>query len=114
MSFQINELPYSQFEQLGMSRKDVITMPALDLANLLEGRRTSLIGLTITLKEGIPPIHTEAKLSLIRNLDNTVSLGVHPIQSKPINSIEANEEQWNRLLKGEVVVKESKALNGSM
>ncbi|QMU26556.1 DUF4099 domain-containing protein [Adhaeribacter radiodurans] len=114
MSFQIKDLPYSQFEQLGMSRKDVITMPAHELANLLEGRRTGLISLRIHLKEGMKPIEAQAKLSLTRNPDNTLSLGVHPILARPVNNIEANEEQWNKLLKGEAIVKNSKALNGSI
>jgi len=114
MSFQIKDLPYSQFEQLGMSRKDVITMPAQDLANLLEGNRTGLISLRIHLQEGMKPIEAQAKLSLTRNPDNTLSLGVHPILARPVNNIEANEEQWNKLLKGEAIVKNSKALNGSI
>jgi len=114
MKFDIKELPFAQFEQLGMNRKDVITLPPQQLADMLNGHRTGLISLKIELGEGMKPITTEAKLSLTRNPDNTVSLGVHPILVKPINSIEATPEQWEKMLKGEAILKDSKAFNGAM
>jgi hypothetical protein len=114
MSFQIKDLPYAQFEQLGMSRRDVITMQPQDLADLLNGHRTGLISLKIQLGEGMKPIQTQAKLSLTRNPDNTLSLGVHPILAKPINTIEASPEQWAKMLTGEPIVKASKSYNGTI
>lgn len=114
MKFDIKELPYAQFEHLGMNKRDVITMPAQDLATLLNGGRTGLLPLTITLGQGMQPIQAQAKLSLMRNPDNTLSLGVHPILSKPANTIDATPEQWAQLLKGEPIVKDSKAYNGSV
>lgn len=114
MSFQIKDLPYAQFEQLGMSKRDVITMPAQELGDMLNGHRTGLVSLKIELGQGMQPIQTQAKLSLMRNPDNSLSLGVHPILAKPVNNIEASPEQWEKLLKGEPIVKESKALNGTI
>jgi hypothetical protein len=114
MSFQIKDLPYAQFEQLGMSKRDVLKMNAQDLVNMLEGGRTSLLSLKISLGEGMPPIQADVKLSLIRNPDNTLSLGVHPIMAKATNTIEATPEQWERMLKGEPIVKDSKTYNGSI
>lgn len=114
MSFQIKDLPYAQFEQLGMSRKDVITMPPQELADLLNGHRSGLISLKIDLGQGMQPILTQAKLSLMRNPDNTLSLGVHPILAKPENTIEATAEQWTKMLKGEPIVKDSRAFNGTI
>jgi len=114
MSFQIKDLPYAQFEQLGMSRKDVITMPPQELANMLDGGRTGLVSLKIDLGEGMKPIQAEAKLSLTRNPDNTLSLNVHPILARPTNTIDATAEQWEKMLKGEPIVKDSKSYNGTL
>lgn len=114
MSFDFKDLPYAQFEQLGMSKRDVIKMPPDELANMLNGHRTNLIPLTINLGEGMKPFQTDAKLSLIRNPDNTVSLGIHPILAKPTNTIDATPEQWEKMLKGEPIIKDSKSYNGSL
>jgi hypothetical protein len=114
MSFQAKDLPYAQFEQLGMSKKDVINMPIQELTDMLNGGRTGLISLKINLGPGMQPIQAQAKLSLMRNPDNTLSLGVHPILAKPVNTIEATPEQWDKILKGEPIVKESRALNGAI
>jgi hypothetical protein len=114
MSFNIKDLPYAQFEQLGMSKRDVITMPVQELADMLNGHRSGLMTLKIDLGQGMQPFHTQAKLSLMRNPDNSLSLGVHPILPKPVNTIEASPEQWEKMLKGEPIVKESRALNGTI
>ncbi|QNF31360.1 DUF3945 domain-containing protein (plasmid) [Adhaeribacter swui] len=114
MKFDIKDLPYSQFEQLGMSKRDVIKMNPQDLASMLNGGRTNLIPLTIALGNGINPIEAEVKLSLVRNPDNTVSLNVHPIQNQPKNTIGAIPAQWEQLLKGEIIIKEAKTFNGSV
>lgn len=114
MKFDMKDLPYFQFEQLGLSKRDVVNMNPEDLAGMLNGGRTRLLPLTISLGNGINPIQAEVKLSLVRNADNTVSLNVHPILNEPKNTIDANPQQWERLLKGELVLKESKALNGTL
>lgn len=114
MNFDIKKLPYNQFEQLGMSKKDVLTMDPHQLADMLHGKRSGLIPLTISLGEGMSPIRVDAKLSLSSNPDGTLSVGVHPILAKPTNSIGATPEQWDRMIKGEPVVKDSKSLNGTI
>lgn len=114
MKFDIKDLPYSQFEQLGMTKRDVLNMKPDELANMLNGGRTSLLSLTIPLADGMKPIQADVKLSLIRNPDNTLSLGVHPIQQQPKNTIDATSEQWEKLLKGEAIVKDAKAYNGTI
>jgi len=114
MSFDIKDLPYAQFEQLGMSKKDVIKMPPQELASMLTGGRSSLLPLKIDLGGGMKPIQAEAKLSLTRNPDNTLSLNIHPILSKPTNTIEATPEQWEKMLRGEPIIKDSKSYNGTL
>ncbi|WP_181308801.1 DUF4099 domain-containing protein [Rufibacter sp. XAAS-G3-1] len=114
MSFDIKDLPYSQFEQIGMSKKDVINMKDEDLSKMLNGGRTSLVPLSIPLGEGMQPLQQEVKLSLSRNPDNTLSLGIHPVLAKAANTIGATPEQWDKLLKGEPIVKDTRAFNGQM
>ena len=114
MSFDIKDLPYSQFEQIGMSKKDVINMKDEDLSKMLNGGRTGLVPLSIPLGDGMQPLQQEVKLSLSRNPDNTLSLGIHPVLAKASNTIGATPEQWDKLLKGEPIVKETRAFNGQM
>jgi len=114
MNLDIKNLPYAHFERLGMSRKDVVTMSPQELASMLKGGRTGLLPLKIELGKGVRPFQVEAKLSLSQNLDKTLSLEVHLIQAKPTNTIDATPEQWEKMLKGELIVKNSKAHNGSI
>ncbi|PTX13172.1 uncharacterized protein DUF3945 [Pontibacter mucosus] len=111
MNFDIKDLPYGQFERLGMNKKDVLSMKSEDLVNLLTGRRTSLN--TYTIKDtNLEPLTVDAKLSLKMNPDNTLSLMIHPIRREIQNEIGASKQELEKLLDGELLVKPFKSLNG--
>lgn len=114
MRFDIKDMPYAQFEQLGMSKRDVLNMKPDELVSMLNGGRSGLMNLKIPLGEGMQPIQADVKLSLIMNPDNTISLGVHPIQAQPKNTIGATPVEWEKMLQGEPIIKNSKAYNGSI
>ncbi|ARS38065.1 DUF4099 domain-containing protein [Pontibacter actiniarum] len=111
MNFDIKDLPYGQFERLGMNKKDVLSMKSDDLVSLLTGRRTSLH--TFTIKEAsLEPLTVDAKLSLKMNPDNTLSLLIHPIRREIQNEIGASKQELEKLQNGELLVKPFKSLNG--
>ena len=68
------ELPYSQFQKLGMDKETVLNMPKSDLQKLLRGDKTDIMDLKLNDNSRIP---SEVKLSLIRESDNSVKLLVH-------------------------------------
>ncbi|PRY09058.1 uncharacterized protein DUF3945 [Pontibacter ummariensis] len=111
MNFDIKDLPFAQFEKLGLSRKDVLNMKPEDLANLLSGNRTSLLTLSVELTNG-QRFETEAKLSLYRNPDKSVSIYVHPVRAQLKNDIGATAEELSHLKQGGLLVKDHTALNG--
>lgn len=111
MNFDIKDLPYAQFEKLGLNKKNVLEMRAEDLASLLSGNRTSLLTFSVDLGNG-QRFETDAKLSLFRNLDNSLSLQVHPVRAQIKNDIGATPEEMERLKKGELLIKDHTALNG--
>jgi len=42
MNYQAKDLPYNQFEKIGMSKQEVLAMPSEDLKALFTGRTTNL------------------------------------------------------------------------
>ncbi len=103
------ELPFKQFEKIGLSKEDVLNLPKQDLKNLLSGYRTDIVPLKID-QDGLN-INIEGKLSLKRNNDDTVSLIVHPSRKEIDNQYNLNEEQLNRLKKGEILELDLQAKN---
>ncbi|MHA6250073.1 DUF4099 domain-containing protein [Pontibacter sp. CAU 1760] len=110
MNFDIKDLPYAQFEKLGLGRKDVLNMNE-DLAALLSGNRTSLRTFSVELTGG-QRFETDAKLSLFRNPDNSLSLNVHPVRAQINNDIGATPEELEKLKAGGLLVRDHVALNG--
>jgi hypothetical protein len=111
MNFDIKDLPYAQFEKLGLGRKEVLNMRPEDLASLLQGNRTSLLTFSVELTGG-QRFETDAKLSLFRNPDNSLSLQVHPVRAQVKNDIGASPEELGQLRKGGILVRDHIALNG--
>jgi hypothetical protein len=111
MNFDIKDLPYAQFEKLGLSRKEVLSMPPTDLAALLSGNRTSLRAFSVELSGG-QRFEADARLSLFRNPDNSLSLNVHPVRAQVKNDIGATPEELEKLKAGSLLVRDHVALNG--
>lgn len=94
MKFTLDELPYEQFEQLGMNEKSVLSLPETTLNALLSGNRTSLIrfcNLKNEKDEQLQPL--DAKLSLRKNRNGEVLLKVHPIWKNANNSFDLSEKE---------------------
>jgi hypothetical protein len=93
MQFEISELPQRQLE---------LNLPPRTLNALLSGNRTSLIRFE---KVSIPGMNStlslDAKLSLERNLDNSVALKIHPINQSAKNTFNHTKDELGYLANGE-------------
>lgn len=104
------ELPFNQFAKIGLNKEAVLNLPKEDLKNLMAGHKTGVVPLKID-KDGIE-INIEAKLSLKRNSDETISLNVHPYRKEIDNKYNLDSSQLSQLKKGEIVETTMLAKNG--
>tara|TARA_R110000868_G_scaffold411003_2_gene701283 strand:- start:7414 stop:8031 length:618 start_codon:yes stop_codon:yes gene_type:complete len=106
-----NELPFTQFKEIGMTKEDVLNMSKSNLQKLLKGEKTEIVNVNPSdlLKTPI-----EVKLRLERQTDNTVRLFIHPSRNTIFNEYNLNKEQLEQLKKGELVQGVIKAKNGEM
>lgn len=112
MNYNINELPYSQFEKLGMSKKDVQnTLSFEDLDKLLKGEKTDLKPISIQAQN--QRLDIETKFSLRRNADNSIQLMLHPKRQQIDTKFDLTKEEQNRLEMGETVVKKGSPIGAS-
>lgn len=99
MKFNLYELPLSDFELLGLSKKDFLSLPGQTKGSLLNGGRTSFIRFNnIRSKEG-RKYYLDARLSLERNNDGEVKLKMHPRQSELKNKFGLNSIEQDYLSK---------------
>lgn len=110
MEHQANRLPYQGFEKLGMSKKDVLNLPADDLKSLLQGRTTKMLELNIK-AEGVD-LKEKAKISLYTLADNSVGIKVHPFRKELSNEFNLTSKELDRLKTGEAFAKQQISLNG--
>jgi len=110
MNYEAKDLPYGQFEKLGLSRKDVLGMAPEELKSLLSGRTTGLQDLKI--KEQDSEIGVKARLSLQRLADGSLTLVIHPVRNEIRNDDKLSQAQLESLKNGERVIAPRTSLNG--
>ena len=110
MNYEAKDLPYNQFEQIGMSKREVLAMPSEDLKALLNGRTTNLQ--TIWIKDQDAEQNMQVKLSLQRLPDGSLNLMVHPIRKEIANDDQLSAAQLEALKRGETVIAPKTSMNG--
>ena len=110
MNYEAKDLPYNQFEKIGMSKREVLTMPSEDLKALLTGRTTNLQ--TIKFKNQEAEQSMQVKLSVQRFPDGSLNLMVHPIRKEIKNEDKLNESQLEKLKSEETIIAPKTSLNG--
>ncbi len=94
MKYSLDQLPYGQFEQLGMDRKSVLALPETTLNALLSGNRSSLIRFcSIKNENGDKLSPLDAKLSLKKSQNGDLSLKVHPIWKNAANTYDLSQKE---------------------
>ena len=98
----INEIPYREFEMLGLSKKDVLSFPPRTLNALLSGNRTSLIRFNyVSLGTSDNKLTLDGKLSLRKTFDGKVHLNFHPVNKTPKNAFDLTLKEVAHLEKNE-------------
>jgi hypothetical protein len=110
MNYEAKDLPYNQFEKIGMSKREVLAMPSEDLKALLSGRTTKLQ--TIRIKDQDVEKTMQVKLSVERFPDGSLNLMVHPIRKEIKNDDKLNESQLEKLKQGETLIAPKTSMNG--
>ena len=104
MKYQLDDIPYAQFEQLGMDKKTVQNKLSFDdLERLLKGEKTDLK--TIHIQTQNLSFDMDTKFSLRRNADNTINLMLHPKRRQIDTKFDLSKEEVSRLETGETVLK---------
>jgi hypothetical protein len=110
MNYEAKDLPYNQFEKIGMSKREVLAMPSEDLKALLNGRTTKLQ--TIRIKDQDVEKTMQVKLSVERFPDGSLNLMVHPIRKEIKNDDKLSESQLEKLKQGETLIAPKTSMNG--
>jgi hypothetical protein len=116
MPIQIEDLPLSQFEILGVSKADILNLPPQTLNALLNGRRTSLMRFPNVKVSGLEsPVALDAKMSIVLNSKNEPVLKIHPINQVAQNKFNLSDDEVNFLKnkEGEMITKKIKSTNGT-
>jgi Protein of unknown function (DUF4099)/Protein of unknown function (DUF3945) len=104
MKYQLDEIPYTQFEQLGMDKKTVQNkLNFEDVERLLKGEKTDLK--TVQVQTQNLSFDMDTKFSLRRNPDNTINLMLHPKRQQMDIKFDLSKDEINRLKTGETVLK---------
>ena len=111
MTYSINELPEKQLELIGLTKKDILNMPPRTYNALMSGNRTSLIRFNKLKVPGLEGGSLDAKLSLERKPDNSVSIRFHPINQMPKNTFNLTKDEIGKL-NGDINFIEKKLPNG--
>ena len=110
MYFEAKDLPYQQFEKIGLGKREVLALPPEDLKALLTGRTTTLQTIKIQ-GQDIQQV-MQAKLSIQRYPDGSLNLMVHPIRREIKNEDNLANQQLEALKKGETVIAPRTSMNG--
>jgi len=110
MNYEAKDLPYNQFEKIGMNKREVLGMPTEDLKALLTGRTTNLQAIKI--KDQDVEQRINVKLSVQRFADGSLNLLVHPIRKEIKNDDKLNNAQLETLKKGETLITPKTSMNG--
>lgn len=114
--FKDNELPLGELEKLGLYVQGRILLSRDNINALFAGRRTEMTNFKDLKFDGLSIPELDAKLSLKRNSDGSVSLNVHPIYKVAKNHELLDEDESEKLKKGEIdnIAKEQQVEKGKI
>jgi Protein of unknown function (DUF4099)/Protein of unknown function (DUF3945) len=108
--FQLSEIPYAQFTELGMNKQDVQKLLSMDdMERLINGEKTNLKNFGVN-TEGVS-IDTAAKFFLQRTVDNKVELRIIEQTQQIENRFKVSNDSLDRLQKGETVLEKENKTN---
>ena len=102
--YKESDIPYSDLQQLGISKMDILSLEKTDLEALMTGKRTRLFNMSFTDKQG-EHFSFQGKISLYRQADNSVGINIHPVRKEILNDINIKSKDIERLKAGELITK---------
>ena len=104
-TFLEKEIAYSDFQKMGISKRDVLNMPVHMLDKLMKGEITPIMQLNPRAKNGtVVPI--AAKVQMIRDENGLASLRIYPVAPTIQNSLNLREDEIQQLKQGKTISKE--------
>jgi hypothetical protein len=88
----ISNLPFSQFEALGLDKKDVLALPSLTLEALLSGKRSQLMSFNrVQLGNGLTLSNLAGRLGLEKQANGNYNLRIFSYQAASPEEVEGTE-----------------------
>lgn len=103
--FLAEEIPFNEFQQVGISRKDVMNMPKDMIDKLLKGGFSPIIELKPTAFTG-EQVNLLAKIQLVRTPEGIPELRIYPVSPTIRNSVNLREDEIEQLKEGKTISKE--------
>lgn len=109
--FKAKEIPFRELEEYGIAKEAFLDLPKKALDNLLTGRLSPLLRLTVEGKNG-KKYHLPAKIRLQRNMDGTTGLMIYPSMKNISNGLGLSDNEKKKLQEGNTIVKAMDRGNG--
>lgn len=100
--FEEKELPINDLQKIGLHNGGKLSLGAEDLSALLAGRRTDLVSIQNLRTEAFHIQQLDAKLSLQRHPDGSVSLNLHPIYKQAVGHELLDKSEVELLTSGKI------------
>lgn len=110
--FKAKEIPFGELEQYGIAKEAFLDLPRKALDNLLTGRLSPLLKLTVEGKNG-KMFQFPAKVKLHRNMDGTTALRIFPAMKEIKNEFSLTEKELEKLRDSRTIVKSIDRGNGT-
>jgi hypothetical protein len=109
-TFTAEEIPYQDFESIGISKQQVLNMPPEVLKKLIHGELTPLMELKPEDRQG-RAVSIPSKLRLVRDKDNRPLLMAYPLHKEILNDMKLKDSEIENLRKGSVILHETRNAN---
>lgn len=110
--FKAKEIPFGELEQYGIEKEALLDLPKKALDNLLTGRLSPLLKLTVEGKNG-KRFQFPAKVKLHRNMDGTTELRIFPAMKEIKNEFSLSEKELEKLRDNRTITKSIDRGNGT-
>lgn len=101
-NYALKDLPLADLEKIGLYKDGKFLLEQDDMDALLTGHRTEMISLKELKADGFEIDQLDAKLSVVPDWDNKLTLKIHPIYKEPKLHPLLNEHEANALINGNI------------
>lgn len=93
-TLNFNNLPYDAMENFGITKKDILNLPARTINALLNGRKSSLMLFqNVRISPDSNPLSIEGKLQFIKKQDDKIGVNFYPVKTIDDNKYKLSEKE---------------------